>query len=220
MSAWTILCDFDGTISLADVTDALLERFGQPGWRALETAWQRGEIGSRACMAGQVALLDADRAELDAFLDELPIDPAFPAFVTAVQEAGISLTVVSDGIDHAIRRVLERHALGHLPVLANRLEAHGERSWRLAFPYAVATCSSGNCKCAVAGRAHVDRQRVLLIGDGASDFCVAGEADLVFAKDRLVEHCLAAAIPHRAITGFADAIDLLPLLAGDASVAA
>src|SRR4051812_17596784 len=47
---WTVLCDFDGTISLRDVTDSLLERFGRPGWRELEQAWERGEIGSRECM--------------------------------------------------------------------------------------------------------------------------------------------------------------------------
>ena len=57
---------------------------------------------------------------------------------------------------------------------------------------------------------------MLLIGDGASDFCVAGEVDLVFAKHRLIEHCRAAGIPYVPITGFADALELLPtLLAGE-----
>ena len=55
-----------------------------------------------------------------------------------------------------------------------------------------------------------------MIGDGASDFCVSGEADLVFAKHRLIEHCRAAAIPYVPITGFVDALELLPtLLAGE-----
>ena len=33
---WTIQCDFDGTISLQDVTDTLLQRHGMPGWEDLE----------------------------------------------------------------------------------------------------------------------------------------------------------------------------------------
>jgi 2-hydroxy-3-keto-5-methylthiopentenyl-1-phosphate phosphatase len=61
-------------------------------------------------------------------------------------------------------------------------------------------------------REHNRHHRVLLIGDGASDFCAAGEADYVFAKHRLIEHCRHAAIPHTSIVGFADAIGLLPSL--------
>lgn len=216
MSQWTILCDFDGTISVEDITDSLLERFGRTGWQALEQAWKRGEIGSRECMAEQVRLLDASGAELDAHLDAMPIDRAFPAFVAATREAGVPMTVLSDGLDHAIRRVLGQHGLGDLPIIANRLSPVGERGWRLDFPYSHASCRSGNCKCASASGAHAERRRVLVIGDGTSDFCVAGEADLVFAKHRLIEHCRSAGIPYVPITGFADALELLPtLLAGE-----
>ena len=54
--------------------------------------------------------------------------------------------------------------------------------------------------------------KTLLIGDGASDFCAADRVDFVFAKHRLIEHCRAAGIPYAPITGFEDALDLLPRL--------
>ena len=216
MSQWTILCDFDGTISVEDITDSLLERFGRPGWQAIEQAWKRGEIGSHDCMAQQVALLEATRAEMDAHLDDMAIDRAFPYFAAAARDAGMPLAIVSDGLDYAIRRILGNYGLGDLPVIANRLEAVGDSGWQLDFPYGKAGCRSGNCKCSCADSARAERKRVLLIGDGASDFCVAGEVDLVFAKHRLIEHCRSAAIPYVPITSFADAIDLLPtLLAGE-----
>jgi len=218
VSNWTILCDFDGTVSVEDITDSLLERFARPGWQTIEQAWRRGEIGSHDCMAEQVALFDASREEIDAHLDSMMIDRAFPAFVADAENAGVPLAIVSDGLDYAIRRILDSHGLGRLPIIANRLEADGPRSWRLDFPFGSPTCriASGNCKCACAGRAREDERRVLLIGDGASDFCVAGEADLVFAKHRLIEHCRSAGIAYVPITGFADALDLLPtLLAGE-----
>src|SRR5206468_7343767 len=65
-----------------------------------------------------------------------------------------------------------------LPVTSNRLEPAGPRGWRLAFPNASALCrvASGTCKCARAGHAQSARKRVLLVGDGASDFCVAAAA--------------------------------------------
>lgn len=216
MSHWTILCDFDGTISVEDITDALLERFARPAWVDIEQAWKRGEIGSRQCMEQQVALIDADRDELDACLDGMRIDPAFAAFVAATRAAGVPLTVLSDGLDHSIRRILARHGLGGLPIVANHLVATGPRGWRLEFPWRADDCRSGNCKCTCARQVHAQGRRVLLIGDGASDFCVAGAVDLVFAKHRLVEHCRAAAIAHVPISGFADALELLPaLLAGE-----
>ena len=216
MSQWTILCDFDGTVSVEDITDSLLERFGRPGWQAIEEAWRRGEIGSHDCMAQQVALLDASAAEMDAHLDDMSIDRAFPHFAAAARDSGMPLAIVSDGLDYAIRRILGNYGLGDLPVIANRLDAVGENGWQLDFPYGKAGCRSGNCKCSCANSAKAERKRVLLIGDGNSDFCVAGEVDLVFAKHRLIEHCRSAGIPYVPITGFADALDLLPtLLAGE-----
>lgn len=216
VSQWTILCDFDGTVSVEDITDSVLERFGRPGWQDIEQAWKRGEIGSRECMERQIALVDASREELDAHLDGMAIDRAFPAFAEAVRDAGVPMAIVSDGLDYAIRRILGNYGLTGLPIVANRLEAAGERGWTLDFPYAGANCRSGHCKCATSGSAHAARQRVLVIGDGASDFCVAGEADLVFAKHRLIEHCRSAGIPYVPITSFADALDLLPtLVAGE-----
>jgi 2,3-diketo-5-methylthio-1-phosphopentane phosphatase len=212
VSDWTILCDFDGTIALDDVTDTLLARFARPGWERLETDWRAGRIASRECMAGQVALLDMSPDEFDVHLRERAIDPAFGEFVAQAREHGMFFEVVSDGLDYSIHSILGREGLAGLPVTSNRLELAGDKAWRLAFPHESALCrvGSGTCKCARANEARRARRRVLLVGDGASDFCVAETADFVFAKGRLIAHCVANAIPHAAITGFADALALLP----------
>jgi len=209
---WNILCDFDGTIALQDVTDAVLVRHARPEWELIEAAWKAGRISSRECMGQQVALLDAGRDELDALLDGIRIDPAFPEFARAAHAAGCRLTVVSDGLDYAIERILARHGL-QLPIVANRLVAAGERGWRLEFPHSRPDCrvGSGTCKCAVAGAAP-PRLRTLLIGDGQSDFCVAARADYVFAKAKLIEHCRQQRIAHAPIGGFLEALALLPSL--------
>ncbi|QPF75599.1 MtnX-like HAD-IB family phosphatase [Roseateles sp. DAIF2] len=206
---WNLLCDFDGTISLEDVTDSLLLRFGRPGWDRLEADWREGRIGSRECLAGQIALLDCSADELDEHLAGLAIDPDFPAFVAAAERAGYALRIVSDGLDLAIERLLRRHGLGHLPVAANQLRPDGPRRWKLEFPHAAPGCASGTCKCRFATK---PGQQVLMIGDGASDFCVAARADLNWARKRLLEHCLDRELPHRPVANFAQALRQLPEL--------
>lgn len=214
MKPWNLVCDFDGTISVEDVTDALLERFGTEGWVALEELWRRGEISSRVCMQRQIAHLDVSREELDATIDGFRIDPAFPAFAQLVRARGWTLCVVSDGLDYAIRRILARHGLQDLPVYANHLVQTGERSWRLESPCADRQCAvdAGTCKCVRARNAQAAGEYVVLVGDGASDFCVAGQADFVLAKHRLIEHCRTQGINHYPIVGFDDAIRMISAL--------
>ncbi|CAN5720757.1 MtnX-like HAD-IB family phosphatase [soil metagenome] len=213
MSPWTLLVDFDGTISLEDVTDSLLIRFGRPGWDSLEAEWREGRIGSRECMAGQIALLDCSRSELDEHLSSMAIDPAFPAFVAAARAAGMPLKILSDGLDHAIEFILARHGLAGLPITANHLVEDGPRRWRLEFPHARPDCrtASGTCKCAFTQAPMASPgERFVMVGDGASDFCVAGRAQVVFAKKRLLDHCLDTGLPHQPVANFDQALALLP----------
>lgn len=202
---WTILCDFDGTISFKDVTDTLLEAFGMPGWEALEQRWEDGEIGSRECMAGQIALLDASQDELNACLAGIAIDPAFAAFADHARLRGVPLHIVSDGLDYAIRYILRANGVQDIPVIANQLRPVSERRWNLDFPYHNDSClkASGTCKCSAA-RAVAD-DRFLMIGDGRSDFCVSQIADHVFARKSLVTECEHAGVPFTVMNDFSNA---------------
>jgi 2,3-diketo-5-methylthio-1-phosphopentane phosphatase len=213
VSPWTILCDFDGTISVEDVIDSLLDRYGRPGWEALEQDWRAGRIGSRECMTGQVGLLEMTRAELDEHLRELWIDHAFPGFVAKARELHVPIRIVSDGLDYAIEQILGRYGLADLPLAANHLApAMQPGQWRLTSPFKAEGCRSGTCKCACVMDARKTGSKTLLIGDGASDFCAADRVDFVFAKHRLIEHCRTAGIPYMPITGFDDAVEYLPRL--------
>jgi len=202
-----IYVDFDGTISLRDTTDMLLQHFAGPGWREIEALWENGEIGSRECMRRQIELLDVSPEQLDAFLETVEIDPAFPAFVEFCRQQNIPMTIISDGLDRSIASILKRYGVS-VPVIANRLEWAGGNNWRLAFPYSDNAClaGSGNCKCR--NMASETEHRVL-IGDGRSDFCAAEEASMVFAKSKLKTHCEDNAITHQSFSNFAELPEML-----------
>ncbi len=205
------IIDFDGTVAPTDTVDALLERFADPEWHEIEEQWVTGRINSQQCMAAQLALVTADRAVLEDFLQAVTIDPTFPAFVHAVRDFA-DLAIVSDGLDYPIRHALKKHDL-RIPVYANAMEFRS-RGLGLRFPYADATCAvkSGVCKCAVARSVDAGRGLpVVLIGDGHSDRCIAREADYVFAKGSLREFCEAENIIHTPFESFSD---VLPIVRG------
>ncbi|MEO5341486.1 MAG: MtnX-like HAD-IB family phosphatase [Magnetococcus sp. MYC-9] len=206
-----ILCDFDGTIVPEDVTDALLERFARPEWRHLEQEWRAGRIGSLACMQAQIALLQVSPAELDHYLDQVAIDPDFVPFVQQVRRLGWKLTVVSDGIDYVIHRILARHGLDYLPVFANHLARLHHGGYHLSFPHSNPACLSaaGTCKCRFAEPAFTGGSPCLLIGDGNSDRCVAAAVPLVWAKEGLLHHCRQQGLPHWPCRHFRDALAYL-----------
>lgn len=203
-----VFVDFDGTIAPVDTTDLLLERFAAPAWRDIEDEWKAGRIGSRECMVRQIDLVRATPAEMDAFIRTVDIDPGFRSFVSLFQRLGHALVVVSDGLDRTIRTVLDRSDI-NVAYFANHLQWRGEDRWRLAFPHARSDCAalSGNCKCSFAeGR---PSELNILVGDGRSDFCLAGRADLVLAKASLLMHCRTTGLPHIAFENFAEATKLL-----------
>ncbi len=206
---WTILSDFDNTISLSDVTDTLLETYALPEWREIEIQWQQGLIGSRICMQQQIELLRATRDELDATIDAIEIDPHFVEFAQLCKAYKLPLTIVSDGLDYVIKRTLAKHGLQRLSVVAAHLKQVNPDRWRLTSPYAENDCGSVavTCKCreAVRQKSINDAARILYIGDGRSDYCVSTKrADLILAKASLLTHCQENNLPHLSFANFAD----------------
>jgi 2,3-diketo-5-methylthio-1-phosphopentane phosphatase len=205
----TVYVDFDGTIAPTDPTDTVFDRFCDPSWRDIEREWQQGLRTARDCMAHQVDMLRATPEALDGLLSTFAIDAHFPRFVELCRHWRLEVVVVSDGMDRVVRHVL-RAAGMDLPFFANRLQWLGGDRWRLFFPHARGDCAGalGNCKCG--HRQQVGRGSVeIAVGDGRSDFCLAGKSQLVLAKGPLAAQCRAGNIPHWPIADFSEAVAAL-----------
>lgn len=218
-----VVCDFDGTITLTDVTDQILERMAAPGWRNFEQMWSEGRIGSRECLEQQFALVETTCRALNAFIDSIPVDPGFAGFCRFVQKNAVPFVIVSDGLDCVIRRVLRRCGVQkrmrngtHFFSSAVRLR-RGRLS--LQFPHAFASCSHGcaTCKPRLIRQLRGHHWPLLYVGDGLSDRYAVGEADFVYARPTLLSFCREKGIPNRNFTTFEDVeYELTQWLGGDA----
>jgi 2-hydroxy-3-keto-5-methylthiopentenyl-1-phosphate phosphatase len=205
-----IFCDFDGTITESDVTDRILTEFAAPAWRTVEREWQSGAIGSRECLERQMALVETSARELHLLIDSIPVDSGFSSFYRFVRKHRVPFSVLSDGFDYVIRRVLKRAGTNGeirngVNLFASALRIDGRRL-ATSFPHADPPCEHGcaTCKVRIIRRLAGEHRPVIFIGDGLSDRFGVKEADLVFARPPLAALCRQERIPCRAFETFLD----------------
>jgi 2-hydroxy-3-keto-5-methylthiopentenyl-1-phosphate phosphatase len=210
-TATEVYCDFDGTITRIDATDAVLATFALPAWREWEQRWVRGEISSQQCLSQQVALIQADQETLIQFAADLPVDEGIIALDRQCAEYGVPLTIVSDGIDVLIEAILRRHGLLHLPVFSNHLRWDERGVPSLSFPFAAQGCESGagTCKCSLTLPPAHSLSQAVYIGDGRSDQCVSAKIHTVFAKGTLKKWCDLTGITHTPFETLTDVVECL-----------
>lgn len=205
-----IFSDFDGTISLVDVTDVILERFADSAWRRVEEEWTRGSIGSEQCLRQQMGLVKATAEQLDALIDAVPIDPDFPSFYRLTRKLNLPFYIVSDGFDYPIRRVMKRAGMQGELRNGERLFSSALRfedgKLRASFPHSGTPCAHGcaTCKPVVIERVGAGRRPVVFIGDGLSDRWAVEQADIVFAKGELLDYCRAKELAYNSFQTFGD----------------
>ncbi len=198
----TIYCDFDGTITKEDSVNKFFEMYASKNWVDSEKLWVEGKISSRENAVIQVGLLNkVSQKQLDDYINAIEIDDYFLDFVNYVKSKNIKLTILSDGFDLFIQRILERYNLD-IPYYANKL-IYNEGKFSIEFPYYNKNCDkkAGMCKCQ-----KVKESSFCYIGDGTSDLCIASKADLLFASKNLHKYCKENKIKHSHFNSFHDII--------------
>ncbi|ADI30163.1 MtnX-like HAD-IB family phosphatase [Methylotenera versatilis] len=202
--------DFDGTLSVGDTVDAMLERFADDRWKDLEDEWLEGNITAIECMKQQLDLVEVDQVTLENFFRGIQLDASFIPFHKYISQFS-KVAIVSDGLDHAIDVATRNAAIPEMPIYANKL-TFKPNGVSISYPYRNLDCKAGNgvCKCQIAEQLSSDvGGPVVLIGDGKSDYCLAKHADIVFAKGKLITHCEQENIPFRRFQTFAEVLDVV-----------
>lgn len=202
--------DFDGTLSVGDTVDAMLERFADDRWKVLETDWLKGDITAIDCMQQQLDLVKVDQVTLENFFRGIQLDASFIPFYKHISQFS-KVAIVSDGLDHAIDVATHNAAIPRMPIYANKLHFR-PNGVSISYPYRNIHCKAGNgvCKCQIAEQLSADVDGpIVLIGDGKSDYCLAKHADIVFAKGKLIKHCEQENIAFRRFQTFAEVLEVV-----------
>ncbi len=187
--SWALLLDFDGTATPTDVGPLILVHFTGARWIPPNEAWERGELTTAERAARQWAMVRADEAAVAGLLAGVRLDPDLPGLLADCRRRGVPLSIVSDGFDFYIERILANHGMTGIPVLANRAHWNGGR-WQLTFPRPDGPGEpAGTWKAAVVRGLQAQGTRVIYAGDGLSDRAGAEAADHRFAKGKLADHC-------------------------------
>ena len=209
MKKYAIVIDFDGTITGNDMGLAVMIEFGAPGWEEGIEKYRAGEFNSMELHRWEVGFLPAARAKemRERAADEAEIRPGLRELVEYAAANEIPVEIASCGWSFYISAILKRHGFGEIPFTSVSANFDGGE-------FATYGLSPGATHCEVNGVCKCDRVRphqeagvtVIYVGDGLSDFCVAAQSDMVFARRTLAEHCELEGI---AFTPFDDFFEVL-----------
>lgn len=205
-----VLCDFDGTIVDFDTCEFLLSRFAEGEWRSYDEELRREEISLEECMRRQFSLVKVSR---EAMLEELDkvvsFRPGFREMVEYCGGAGVSLVIVSAGLDFVIEHFLGQRGLRGLVEVYSAKAMPTADGIRLAFPRLFYEESVSFKDDLVRYNKNMGRRVVYIGDDDVIDIHAARLVDMTFAIEgsRLSKACRREKIPHREIDDFREVIE-------------
>lgn len=183
-------------------------------WEAVIREFEEQKIGARECFLKECAMVENfDITEFNRIIDAQRLDPMFVKFVEFCNKNRLPLTILSEGMDYYIGRILANHGL-NVPFYSNKLVISADgKSICLEFPYSDSDCTKcGTSKRNILMNMCADDDISVFIGDGFSDACVVNYADIVFAKKSLASYCWKNNITYYDYQTFGDIIRKLEKL--------
>lgn len=213
MSKPVIFCDFDGTITNNDNIIAIMKQFNPPGWDPIKDDVLAQNISIREGVAKMFSLLPSDKKDeiIEYVLEQAEIRDGFTEFVAYAKEQDIPLYIVSGGIDFFVRPLLEPFG-PFAGVYCNEADFSGE-TITIQFPHGCdGECESQGCGCckpSIIRTLLKDGAKSIVIGDSITDLEAAKRADLVIARDFLIEKCEELGLSYEPFENFHDVMSII-----------
>ncbi|WP_088103372.1 2-hydroxy-3-keto-5-methylthiopentenyl-1-phosphate phosphatase [Halalkalibacter urbisdiaboli] len=205
-----IFCDFDGTITNNDNIIVLMKRFAPPEWEAIKDDILGQKVTIQEGVSHLFSLLSTElKQDLISFLLETAeIRDGFREILLFTGERNIEFYVVSGGIDFFIYPLLEPFAILNNHIYCNGSDFSGE-TITITWPNSCdEQCHNGCgcCKPSIMRRFPAEEYERIVIGDSITDLQAAKQADIVYARDFLIEKCEELSIAYTPFTSFHDVI--------------
>lgn len=213
MNKPVIFCDFDGTITTNDNIIAIMKHFDPHGWEPIKDAILAQKISIRDGVQHMFSLLPSSKKdEVIAYvLEQAEIRAGFKEFVDFTKQNNIPLYIVSGGIDFFVYPLLERFG-PFADIYCNKASFAGE-TIQIHFPHGCDNqCDSQGCGCckpSIIRELIAEDETSIIIGDSITDLQAAKQADLVIARDFLIEKCEELNIRYQPFENFKDVIEII-----------
>ena len=203
-----IFSDFDGTVTIYDTWLEVGDYFirDKKKWAEVIKDFEELKIGARECFLAECGLIENfDLDKFNEIIDKQRIDPGFSEFKNFCDSNRFPVTILSEGMDYYIGRVLANHHLEILYYGNKFVLADDNKSFSLEFPNSDSECTRCGCsKRNLILNLTSDDEISVFIGDGFSDVCAVHYADIVFAKKSLASYCWKNNITYFDFQNFSD----------------
>jgi len=201
-----VFSDFDGTISAKDVGASLFNHFSGKRNHGTVKLWIEQKINSRECLWRECHYIKASRDEMIEALSRIEVERGFQEFVDLLGQHQIPLHICSDGLDFYIDAFLGKAGFADLDIHANKANFINGSLYP-TFPYFANGCGfCGTCKGERVKSLRKDGELTVYIGDGFSDRCAVGVADVLFARGDLIKLAQEKAVDWQKFADFYDVI--------------
>jgi len=213
MSKLVIYCDFDGTITNQDNIISIMKKFAPPAYLPIKENILGQKQSIREGVAQMFALLPVSLKDqiVSYLLDQAEIREGFADFVSYTRKHDIPLYIVSGGIDFFVHPMLEKFG-PFSGVYCNEADFSGERI-QINFPHVCDDlCTSKGCGCckpSIIRKLQEKDSLSVVIGDSITDLEAAKLADVVIARDFLIEKCKELNIPYEPFENFRDVMTII-----------
>ncbi|MBE9043808.1 MtnX-like HAD-IB family phosphatase [Pleurocapsales cyanobacterium LEGE 10410] len=181
-----VFCDFDGTITTQDTFISVLEKFAPEVSAKLLPVIFRREITLKEGIRQTLGSISATcYPEIIEYIAEQPVRPGIREFLDFLNHREVPFVVISGGLTDMVEAVLKRQQLINsvTEIYAGEVDVTG----KLLQVYSSLESDREFVAKAKAMENYPAQEKVA-IGDSVTDINMSLAADLVFARDRLIEY--------------------------------
>ncbi|MCM3718685.1 2-hydroxy-3-keto-5-methylthiopentenyl-1-phosphate phosphatase [Fictibacillus phosphorivorans] len=214
MTQKIIFCDFDGTVTEKDNIVAIMEAFAPGGWQPIVNDILNEKVSIREGVGKLFSRISSDKKDeiIEFVQTRSKIREGFHEFIDFTKKENIPLYIVSGGIDFFVHPML-KDKVNPEQIICNHSDFSGEQI-KITWPNKCDQYCKNDCGCCKPSFIRkTDPQfsgfQKIVIGDSITDLQASKLADVVFARDYLIEKCKENQIPYTPFETFFDVIHAL-----------